>query len=133
MGVVLILLSVVAVNLLYAEIAYRSLRSRDLDTALPPARLRELFAETVAGFGWRIVEDGDPYVAESGLLTLSYQRIGLTLEPLGGGRTEARVDVLRYSGQWLVPFPHRPHTIRWRINAFVRAVLAEDPTARDLT
>ena len=133
MGFVLILVLVVASQLVYAQIAYRSLRSRDLDTALPPARLRELFEETVAGFGWRIAERRNPFVAESRLFTGSYQRIGLTLEPLGGGRTEARVDVLRYSGQWLIPFPQRPHTIRWRINAFVRAVRAADPTARELT
>lgn len=105
----------------------RLIRPRAVDTALSPETLRAVFARTVTGVGWRIVdEEGEPLVAESWWLT-GWQRIGLSTAR-HGDRTRARVEVLSYSGQ-LFGMPRRPYTLGWRIDSFLGAVAERDPTA----
>jgi hypothetical protein len=125
---VLWLLAVGALWVVSFIVARRSVRSRRVSTTLPPEVVRRLFVENVTGFGWRVAKDGNPLVAQSTLLAGRRQRVALTVRR-DGDRTVAVVDVVRYAGQ-LTRVPVRPHTIRLRVAAFLRAVVAADPGAR---
>lgn len=107
--------------------ARRAIRPRSVDTALPPQVVRQIFVESVTGFGWRIVDDGDPLVAQSSLLAGPRQRITLTCRT-ANGRTDATAEVTWYEGRW-IGMPQHPWTLQWRMRRFVRAVENEDPTA----
>jgi hypothetical protein len=124
---VLFALVVTAIALLVRRVALEGMRTRTVDTALSPDEVRALFADAAAGLGWRVWDEG-PVVAQSTILAGVRQRIELETGR-AGGRTQARVGVTRYDGQW-VRWPRRPWPLRRRINRFLAALAAADPTLR---
>lgn len=119
------------VLLIGAYVAYTSwltngIKPRAFDTALPAERLRALFAGRVARMGWKVVDDGNPMVAQSPLATGVRQQIALKLRTNDGG-TSVIVGPQRWVTKWGVP--KKAHTIRMRLDAFVAAVQAEDGVA----
>jgi hypothetical protein len=119
---------VLAVAILLNTAARKGMRPRDVETTLSPDALRRIFASTVTGWGWRIVDDGNPIVAQSHIAFGIRQRIALATETTLG-RTFARIEVVKYDGQW-IGMPREPWTLRMRINTFLMAVRTKDPTAR---
>jgi hypothetical protein len=116
-----------ALVILWVTATRRAIRARTVDTALPPAHVRQIFADAVTGMGWRIVDEGEPLVAQSTILTGPRQRIVLHTG-VAHGRTYAAAEVTWYDGRW-IGMPRRPWTLQWRMDRFVREVERADPTA----
>lgn len=127
MGTVLgigVLVLLIVGYMAYASWLTEGMKPRSFDTAVPADRLRALFTGKVARAGWKVVDDGNPIVAQSSLATGIRQQIALTVRADGPDRTEVVVGPQRWVTKWGVP--KKAHTIRMRLNAFVEAVRAED-------
>lgn len=125
----------IALGIAYQVALRRGMRPRLLATSLDDPTLRALFTRHVAGSTWKIVADGDPMVAQSPLIAGIRQQIAMELGEDGRypGSTAVRVTVKRYARKTLRGTPTKAHTLRIRMNAFVRAVQHADPTAVELT
>lgn len=126
MGAVLgiaILVGLIAGYVAYGSWLTKGIKPRSFETSLDPDRVRSLFEQRVARAGWKIVDDGNPMVAQSSLITGIRQQIGLTTRT-NNGRTKVLVGPER----WVTKFgvPKKGHTIRMRMNSFVEAVRAHD-------
>jgi len=121
----------VLVALIGGWIAYTSwltngIKPRVFTTSVEPDRLRRVFEDKVARTGWKLVDDGNPMIAQSPLITGIRQQIFLQLENGPNGSTRVRVGPNRWVTNWGVP--KKAHTIRMRMNAFVSAVQGADPS-----
>jgi hypothetical protein len=122
-GIILLVVLIGAV-IAYNSFKYRGFRPRTIQSSLPVEQLRVIFEQTVSGKGWTIVDDGNPMIAQSGLLAGIRQQIALTTSPIGTG-TMARIHVLRYSKK-VLGGPTKAYTLRWRMSAFLAAVQRAD-------
>lgn len=120
----------VAVAATYETAKRHAFRPRLVHTTLSVADLRGIFRETVSGRGWSIIDEGNPMVAQSGLLAGVRQQIALHAEAdeTREGRTEAHIAVVRYSRKALRGTT-KAHTLRWRMKAFLTAVRSADVSA----
>lgn len=123
---ILILVAIIAAYVWYGSWLTRGIKPRMFSTTVEPERLRVLFEEKVARAGWKIIDDGNPMVAQSSLATGIRQQVALDLASPAGGPTRVRVGPNRWVTKWGVP--KKAHTIRMRLNSFVAAVQAADPT-----
>lgn len=73
--------------------------------------------------GWKVVDHDNPMVAQSPLLAGRRQQISLTLARTGSG-LRCSIKPTRVWVKGLARVPYKAHTIRMRLNAFERAVLA---------
>ena len=117
------------VGLIAARIAYgnwltKGIQPRGFETSTTPEHLRSLFIEKVGRAGWKIVDDGNPLVAQSSLATGIRQQIALTTQQQPNGKTYVKVGPQRWVTKWGVP--KKGHTIRMRLDSFVGAVRAHD-------
>lgn len=123
-GGIILLAVLIGGAIAYNSFKYRGFRPRTVQTNLSVEQLRVIFEQTVSGKGWSIVDDGNPIVAQSGLLAGIRQQIALNTTPSATG-TAAQIRVLRYSKKMLGG-PTKAYTLRWRINAFLGAVQRAD-------
>lgn len=116
--VVLIIVWVLYTNWLRKGISMRAFR-----TELRPEELRRLFEEKVGRSGWKIVDDGNPMIAQSPLITGIRQQISLRIEA-----DDDASAVLVGPERWVTKLgvPKKGHTIRIRLNSFVEAVRQRD-------
>jgi hypothetical protein len=126
-GVVLLIGVLIAASIAYDSFKRNGFRPRTVDTRLSIEELRDIFLTTVAGKGWSIVDDGNPMIAQSGLLAGIRQQIALDLEETEAG-TRARIAVLRYSRK-VFGGTTKAYTLRWRITAFLNEVQRADHDA----
>lgn len=105
---------------LYSKFLLSGMATRVVTTGLP-------IEQKVAGSTWKIVDDGNPMIAQSPLLTGIRQQIGLEVEQ-NGGRNMARVTVLRWTEKYGIP--NKAYTLRMRLGAFVNEVQRLDPGAQ---
>lgn len=121
-GLIVFFLLYIGCYFAYARFLRNGLRARTVVTSLPIEQIRALFSQKVAGMGWKVVDDDNPMVAQSPLLSGRRQQIELSMtrEPNG-----IRC-VIRPSRYWKKIFglPYKAHTLRMRLNAFERAVSA---------
>lgn len=121
-----------AVTAAYETAKRHALRPRLVRTSLSAADLRGIFRDTVSGRGWSIIDDGNPMVAQSSLLTGVRQQIALHVDTADGDAadpgTEAHIAVVRYSRKALRGTT-KAHTLRWRMTAFLTAVRSADLSA----
>mgnify|MGYP007094066464 FL=1 len=87
---------------LYSKFLLSGMATRVVTTGLPIEQIRNVFVQKVAGSTWKIVDDGNPMIAQSPLLTGIRQQIGLEVEQ-NGGRSTARVTVLRWTEKYGIP------------------------------
>ena len=87
---------------LYSKFLLSGMATRVVTTGLPIEQIRNVFVQKVAGSTWKIVDDGNPMIAQSPLLTGIRQQIGLEVEQ-NGGRNMARVTVLRWTEKYGIP------------------------------
>lgn len=118
----------VAVHMAYASWLTKGIQPRELTTRVPTGELRRLFELKVAGAGWKVVDDGNPMVAQSPLLTGIRQQIAMQVRDNADGTTTVRVGPQRWVTSWGVPA--KAHTIRMRLNGFVTAVRSADGARR---
>lgn len=125
---------IIAVVIGYQWMLRHGMRTRTVATTLDDESLRQIFVRHVAGSTWKIVADGEPMVAQSPILAGIRQQIAMQLgdDPAHPGRTVARVMVIRHSTK-VFGGPTKAHTLRIRMNSFMRAVRKADPSATDLT
>lgn len=123
-GGIILLIVLIGGAIAYNSFKYRGFRPRTVQTSLSVDQLREIFEQTVSGKGWAIVDDGNPIVAQSGLLAGIRQQIGLSTTSAATG-TAAEIRVLRYSKK-VFGGPTKAHTLRWRMSAFLGAVQRAD-------
>ncbi len=107
----------------------RSVSPRVIETELSETELRGLFDRNVGTTGWKIVDTGNPRVAQSSLLTGIRQQISLTIGESDNGTRVAVVQVPRLVVK-LTGVPTKAHTLRMRMNSFTNAVEARDRQAR---
>lgn len=113
-----------AVYFAYATWLTNGIKPRVFKTRVPKTQLRDQFSEKVARAGWKIVDDGNPLIAQSSLITGIRQQIALELSE-DGPVTTVRVGPQRWVTKWGVPV--KAHTIRLRLDSFVKAVREMDP------
>lgn len=123
---ILVLAALIAAYVWYTNWLTRGIKPRVFSTKVDPRRLRALFEEKVARAGWKIVDDGNPMVAQSPLATGIRQQIALDVTTLDNGKTRVRIGPNRWVTSWGVP--KKAHTIRMRMNAFTAAVQGADPS-----
>lgn len=119
----------VAATAIYETVKRHAFRPRLVHTSLTATDLRGIFRDTVSGRGWSIIDDGNPMVAQSSLLTGVRQQIALHTDTATDDRsTEAHIAVVRYSRKALRGTT-KAHTLRWRMKAFLAAVRSADLSA----
>ena len=123
-GAIALIAVLIGAAVAYNSFKYRGFRPRTVRTELSSDQLRLIFEQTVSGKGWTIVDDGNPIVAQSGLLAGIRQQIALTTAPVATG-TNARIQVVRYSKK-VLGGPTKAYTLRWRMSAFLAEVQRAD-------
>lgn len=117
------LVLLVGCHLAYCNWLTNGIKPRTFRTRIPAGDLRQIFQEKVARAGWKIVDDGNPMVAQSSLATGVRQQISLDLVARDG-HTVVQVGPQRWVTSWGVP--KKGHTIRMRLASFVEAVRYRD-------
>jgi hypothetical protein len=126
LGIVLLVV-LIGLYIGYNAFTTHGFRPRRVETRLTAEQLRGIFADKVAGHGWSVVDDGNPMVAQSGLLAGIRQQIALSVTE-NGDRSVANVAVTRYSKK-VLGGATKAYTLRWRINAFLAQVQRADVSA----
>lgn len=124
---ILLLVGLVAAYLGYNAFKLNGFRPREVSTRLTPDQLREIFMMKVAGHGWSIVDEGNPMVAQSSLLTGIRQQIVLQILEVGT-TTRARIAVARYSKK-VLGGATKAYTLRLRMSSFLGEVQRLDAFA----
>jgi hypothetical protein len=123
---VLVILLLLGIYIAYVSWLKRGVKPRTFQTALSADQVRTLFVDTVARAGWQVVDDGNPLVAQSSLLTGVRQQIGLSTHQ-GPNGVEVDVRPMRLQVKVLSRVPTKGHTLRIRMDSFVSAVRQSDP------
>jgi len=121
----LVIIGSIAGWVAYGNWLKSGIKPRRFVTTLGPHDVRSLFTDRVARTGWKIVDDGNPLVAQSSLVTGIRQQIGVEVARAANGQTSVQVGPNRIVTKYGVP--KKGHTIRLRLNSFVGAVRAHDP------
>lgn len=116
-----ILVGIIIVVISYQSWLRQGVRARDLSTQMTVAQVKAAFGAKVAGMGWKVIDDDNPMVAQSGLLGGRRQEISMRLTPVDGGLA-IHIWPSRLWTKGLAQVPYKAHTIRMRMNAFERAV-----------
>lgn len=122
---ILVLVALIGGWIAYTNWLTNGIKPRVFTTSVGPDELRRVFEDKVARAGWKLVDDGNPMIAQSSLITGIRQQIFLQLKSGENGSTRVRVGPNRWVTKWGVP--KKAHTIRMRMNAFVSAVQGADP------
>lgn len=123
-------LIIVAIGAYFAYITWlkNSIKNRSFTTTATPDQVRAIFAEKVAKTGWKVVDDGNPMVAQSSLAAGIRQQLRLVTNTDATGQTAVQVGPSRIVTKgWFLRVPAKAHTLRIRMNSFVKAVSALDP------
>jgi hypothetical protein len=102
-------------------------RAREVTTTLSVDDLTAAFEQKVCGMGWKVVDRGDPLIAQSSLAAGIRQQIALHVEDQGSQRL-ARIWVPRYS-QKVFGGTTKAHTLRMRMSSFLNEVQRRDAAA----
>lgn len=119
-----ILVAVIGAYIAYGQWLTHGIKPRVFTTRVPKEQLRDLFISRVAGSTWKIVDDGNPMVAQSPLISGIRQQISMELIEGPDGSCTVRVGPTRWVESRGVPT--KAHTIRIRLNSFVKAVQSVD-------
>ena len=122
-----IIVALVAVYAAYNKFKERGFRERQVSTGLTAGQLAEIFEQKVCGMGWKIVDRGNPLVAQSSLAAGIRQQIALQVSE-SGGRSTARIWVPRYSKK-LLGGTTKAYTLRLRMSGFLNEVQRRDAAA----
>lgn len=123
---ILFIAAFIAGYVMYANWLKKGIRSRTYVTKASPDDLRRIFAAKVASSGWKVVDDGNPVVAQSPLITGIRQQIAMHMQQDDGG-IRVKIGPQRWVTKWGVP--KKGHTIRFRLNGFESALRQLDSTA----
>ncbi|MGH3438371.1 MAG: hypothetical protein ACRDRN_18125 [Sciscionella sp.] len=126
-GFIVLICLFIAAMVAYDSFKKNGFRPRTVDTELSVDEVREIFCGTVAGKGWSIVDEGNPMIAQSGLLAGIRQQIALHTEETDEG-THAHITVIRYARK-VFGGTTKAYTLRWRMTAFLNEVQRTDSNA----
>jgi hypothetical protein len=124
---ILILVVLIAAFIAYDNWKRRGFRERQVTTQLSDEDLASVFEQKVCGMGWKIVDRGNPMVAQSSLAAGIRQQIALHVTDEGGHRV-ARIWVPRYSKK-VFGGTTKAYTLRMRMNGFLNEVQRRDAAA----
>lgn len=124
---VVIIAIILGLVYLYERFLLAGMATRVVVTTIPVHQIRDVFVRKVAGTSWKIVDDGNPMIAQSSLLTGIRQQIGLEVSQ-DGGRNTATIEVLRWTEKY--GLPSKGYTLRMRLGAFVNELQRLDPGAQ---
>ena len=124
---ILVFVGLIAAFVAYDNFKRRGFRERQVTTQLSPADLASAFEQKVCGMGWKIVDRGNPMVAQSSLAAGIRQQIALHVSDDGGHRV-ARIWVPRYS-QKVFGGTTKAYTLRIRMSGFLGEVQRRDAAA----
>ena len=130
------LAAVVLVAFLIVGIAYnlwkrRAVKSQSFTSSADPDLIRDAFERKVATTGWKIVDDGNPMIAQSPLIAGIRQQVALNLT-VDGAHVRGQYVTLRYVRKMLTGTPTKAVTLAARRSAFFKelARLNADPGRR---
>lgn len=123
-GGILILVALIGAYIAYTNWLTNGIKPRVFTTTASVDDLRRAFVAKVARAGWKLVDDGNPMVAQSSLATGIRQQISLELASARDGAISVRIGPNRWVTSWGVP--KKAHTIRMRMDSFVAAVQQSD-------
>ena len=121
-----ILIALIGGHVAYGSWLTKGIRPRHFTTGLSVHEIRRIFDEKVARTGWKVVDDGNPMIAQSSLITGIRQQISLQTATDDAGRTTVVVGPQRWVTKWGVP--KKGHTIRMRVNGFIASAKGSDPS-----
>jgi hypothetical protein len=124
---ILVFAAFIAAFVAYDNFKRRGFRERQVTTQLSPGELAEAFEQKVCGMGWKLVDRGNPMVAQSGLVAGIRQQIALQVSDEGGRRV-ARIWVPRYSRK-VLGGTTKAYTLRLRMSGFLNEVQRRDAAA----
>jgi hypothetical protein len=124
---ILVFAGLVAGFIAYDKWKRAGFRERQVTTQLSREQLASAFEDKVCGMGWRIVDTGNPIVAQSSLVAGIRQQIALHVSDEGDHRL-ARIWVPRYS-QKVFGGTTKAHTLRMRMTSFLNEVQRRDSAA----
>jgi len=129
MSTVVIIVLALAAFAIYWKYVYwlkASVMNRTFTTNATVEQVRANFEEKVAKTGWKIVDDGNPMIAQSSLA--AGQQLRLVTNTSADGQTKVRVGPSRLVVKgFILKVPSKAHTLRVRMDSFVKAVEALDP------
>lgn len=121
---IVVLIAIFAVHFAYVSWLKEGIRPRVFSTSLDESSVRHLFSDRVARAGWKVVDDGQPMIVQSSLLSGVRQQIYLQTQRGEDGATQVKVGPSRWVTKWGAP--KKGHTIRMRLDSFVSAVRSQD-------
>lgn len=127
MEAVIIVVVALAISIGYRFWVTSGVKPRVVQTSATDQQLANVFNEAVVGRTWKIVDDGNPMVAQSPLVTGVRQQIAMQIDPGSGPRT-VTVQPIRVVTK-IYGMPTKAHTLRMRLNSFTKRVQAVDPSA----
>jgi hypothetical protein len=123
-GGIVILVVFIGAYIAYGNWLTNGIKPRVFTTSVSADQLRRTFVDKVARAGWKIVDDGNPMVAQSSLATGIRQQVALQLDTGSDGAMRVRVGPNRWVSRWGVP--KKGHTIRMRMDSFVNTIQRSD-------
>jgi len=121
----LVMLVLVGGTIGYIIMLRKGIKARQFKTSLSVHEVREIFESKVARAGWKVIDDGNPMVAQSSLATGRRQQINLSTSANSDGTLSADIRPARIIVKyWFIPT--KGHTLRTRMNSFIKAVTARD-------
>lgn len=123
-----IVIAYVAIRVVYGNWLEKGFRARTIETRLPIDQVRSIFVAKVARAGWKLVDDDNPLVAQSGLMAGRRQQISLRISSAADGLIKAHIEVPRFWRKNGIPY--KAHTLRLRMNGFLTGVSAADPSCQ---
>ncbi len=123
----LVIAAIIGGIFLYSSWLTKGIQPRRVVTKLSVDQLDAIFTQSVAGKGWKIVDDGNPMIAQSPLVTGIRQRIAMETVR-HDDQTVAHIGPTRIVRKWYGT-PTKGHTLRLRMDAFERRVKSMDGQA----
>lgn len=130
MGIVLIAALVAYVPFLIWKV--RVVRPKTFVSHLHPETIRTAFEAKVATTGWKIIDAGNPMIAQSPLLGGIRQQVALLLEPHAQG-VEGSYETIRYVKKVLSGVPTKGVTLGLRKSAFFKELKKLEAGSPQLT
>jgi hypothetical protein len=127
-GSFLLLAAVIAFGFYWTNLQNAGVRPRSFTTNASVDAITDAFDQKVGGRGWKIVEGGNPRVAQSSLATGVRQQIGLFYTRADDGSLAVAIAPIRVAKRGLIfRRPTKAHTLRFRLNGFESALRSLDP------
>jgi hypothetical protein len=125
----LVVIAFILFAVYWTKLQNDGVRPRSFTTNATVDQLVTAFDQKVAGHGWKVIDSGNPRIAQSSLVTGIRQQIGLFYTRTDSGVLTVAIAPIRVAKKGLLlRRPTKSHTLRIRMNSFEAALREADPT-----